>query len=109
MHFASNCIMDGKQFTWFRLTTARFGASKAARSDTGSGDAASAAAPVVVMCGSADTVTPEEGYRKIAAACPGERYLTLPGLGHAGYVEAPVLVAAEIARSLLQMSGMPGR
>ena len=73
------------------------------------GDAASAGAPVVVMCGSADTVTPEEGCRKIAAACPGARYLTLPGLGHAGYVEAPVLVAAEIARSLLQMSGMPGR
>jgi len=53
-------------------------------------------APLAVMCGSEDTVTPEEGCRKIAAACRGAEYRTLPGLGHAGYVESPRMVAVEL-------------
>ncbi len=58
------------------------------------------AGPVSVMCGTEDTVTPEEGCRRIAAACRGAEYRSLPGLGHAGYVENPSMVAAEIARFL---------
>ncbi|MFM9970406.1 MAG: alpha/beta fold hydrolase [Burkholderiales bacterium] len=57
-------------------------------------------APISVMCGSEDTVTPEEGCRKIAQGCHGAEYRSLPGLGHASYVESPRLVAAEIARFL---------
>lgn len=60
------------------------------------------AGPVSVMCGSEDTVTPEEGCRRIAAACRGAEYRSLPGLGHASYVESPRMVAAEMARFLNQ-------
>ncbi|MSQ51766.1 MAG: alpha/beta hydrolase [Betaproteobacteria bacterium] len=60
------------------------------------------AAPVLVMCGSEDTVTPEEGCRGIAAACRGAEYRSLAGLGHASYVESPRLVASEIAGFLDQ-------
>ena len=56
--------------------------------------------PVSVMCGTEDTVTPEDGCRRIAVACRGAEYRSLPGLGHAGYVENPRMVAAEIARFL---------
>lgn len=52
-------------------------------------DLAHIAAPALVLCGSADTVTPEEGCRKIAAAVRGAVYRSLPGLGHACYVEDP--------------------
>lgn len=44
---------------------------------------------VLVMCGAEDTVTPEAGCRKIADAYPNAEYLTLPGVGHASYVENP--------------------
>lgn len=63
---------------------------------------ASLTAPVAVMCGTEDTVTPEEGCRKIATACRGAVYRSLPGLGHASYVESPRSVAAEFARFLGQ-------
>jgi len=52
-------------------------------------DAAAIRAPALVMYGSEDRVTPEAIGRDIAAAIPGARYLTLPGLGHASYVEGP--------------------
>ena len=52
-------------------------------------DAAAIRAPALVMYGSEDTVTPESIGRAIAAAIPGARYVTLPGLGHASYVEGP--------------------
>ena len=58
-------------------------------------------ARLAVMCGSEDSVTPEEGCRRIAAACRAE-YRSLAGLGHASYVESPHLVASEIARFLNQ-------
>lgn len=54
-------------------------------------DALHVSAPMLVMCGSADTVTPEEGVRALAAAIPGAIYHSLPGLGHASYVEGPAL------------------
>jgi pimeloyl-ACP methyl ester carboxylesterase len=56
-------------------------------------DAARYPGPALVLCGSEDTVTPEEGCRKVAAALPNGVYRTLPGLGHASYVESPQMVA----------------
>jgi pimeloyl-ACP methyl ester carboxylesterase len=47
------------------------------------------AVPTLVLCGSADTVTPEAGCRAVAAAIPGARYETIQGPGHACYIEAP--------------------
>ena len=58
------------------------------------------AAPALVMCGSADTVTPEEGCREVAAAIAGATYRTLPGLGHASYVEGPELFNAALGEFL---------
>ena len=52
-------------------------------------DAAAIAVPALVMCGSADSVTPEAVSRRIARTIPGARYRTLEGLGHASYVEGP--------------------
>jgi pimeloyl-ACP methyl ester carboxylesterase len=45
--------------------------------------------PVLVMCGDADRITPDSGARRVAAAFAGSRYQTLPGAGHACYIEAP--------------------
>ena len=52
-------------------------------------DVAAIAAPALVLCGSADGVTPEAGCRRIADALPGAIYRQLPGLGHAAYIEDP--------------------
>lgn len=57
------------------------------------GDAARIVAPTLVMCGSADQVTPEAGNRKIADAIKGARYRSLPNLGHISYVEDPEMFA----------------
>ena len=51
------------------------------------GDAPAYDGPVLVMCGSEDTVTPETVCRPVADAYPNARYQTLPGVGHASYVE----------------------
>lgn len=45
------------------------------------------AQPALVISGSADTVTPEASCRRIAAAMPQAQYVSLPGLGHACYIE----------------------
>ncbi|HUB96804.1 MAG TPA: alpha/beta fold hydrolase, partial [Stellaceae bacterium] len=45
--------------------------------------------PTLVLCGSADTVTPEASCKKVAAAIAGARYETIHGPGHACYIEAP--------------------
>jgi pimeloyl-ACP methyl ester carboxylesterase len=52
-------------------------------------DARAVSVPAMVMCGSADSVTPENIARSIASVIPGARYHTLDGLGHASYVESP--------------------
>jgi len=52
-------------------------------------DATGIAVPTLVLCGSGDTVTPEDGCKRIAAAIPGARYETLHGPGHACYIESP--------------------
>jgi pimeloyl-ACP methyl ester carboxylesterase len=48
--------------------------------------------PVLVVCGSEDTVTPEAGCKKIAAAYPQGEYRSLPGLGHVSHMEDPALL-----------------
>ena len=49
--------------------------------------AAAIEAPTLVLCGTADVITPEGGNRKIADAIGWARYRSLAGLGHACYVE----------------------
>lgn len=44
---------------------------------------------VLVACGSEDTVTPEPGCKKLAAAFPRGEYRSLPGVGHVPHMEAP--------------------
>ena len=66
-------------------------------------DAPHIAVPSLVLCGSADTVTPEAGCRNVAAAIAGARYESLPHLGHAAYVEDPARFDAALLRF---MSGM---
>lgn len=63
-------------------------------------DAGSLAVPTLVLCGSADQVTPEAGCRRVAAAIPGARFEALPGLGHAAYVEDPARFDAAVLRFL---------
>jgi len=48
--------------------------------------------PVLVVCGTEDTVTPEAGCKKVAAAYPKGEYRPLPGLGHVSHMEDPALV-----------------
>lgn len=43
-----------------------------------------------------DTVTPEEGNQRIAAAISGARYASLVGPGHASYVEDPAAFNAQV-------------
>jgi pimeloyl-ACP methyl ester carboxylesterase len=51
------------------------------------GDAVDYDGPVLVMGGSEDIVTPEAACRDVAAAFRNSEYSTLPGVGHASYVE----------------------
>jgi len=53
--------------------------------------------PVMVVCGTEDTVTPEAGCKKVAAAYPKGEYRSLPGLGHVSHMEDPALINALIA------------
>lgn len=64
-------------------------------------DAPAISRPTLVLCGSADTVTPEAGCRRIAASIPQARYETLPGVGHASYVENPVQFDAALISFLV--------
>jgi pimeloyl-ACP methyl ester carboxylesterase len=52
--------------------------------------------PVLLACGSEDTVTPEAGCKAIAAAFPRAEYRSLPGIGHAPHIEAPERINALI-------------
>jgi pimeloyl-ACP methyl ester carboxylesterase len=55
-------------------------------------DAARIDGDVLVACGSADVITPEAGARALAARFPRARYVSLPGLGHASYIEDPAAI-----------------
>lgn len=48
------------------------------------------ACPTLVMCGSADGVTPELTNKDMAAKIAGAEYISLPRLGHLTYVESRV-------------------
>lgn len=56
--------------------------------------------PLTLMVGSDDIITPPESVRRLADQRPDASYLELPGLGHAGYVEAPKLYAEPILAML---------
>ena len=55
--------------------------------------------PVLVVCGTQDTVTPEAGCKQVAMAYPGGEYRPLPGLGHISHIEDPALLAGIISES----------
>lgn len=63
-------------------------------------DAVGIKVPTLVLCGSADTVTPEAGCRRVAEAIPGAAYEALAGLGHAAYVEDATRFNAALLRFL---------
>ncbi len=48
--------------------------------------------PTLVLCGTADTVTPLATCETVAMAFADHTFVAVPGPGHASYVEAPVLV-----------------
>jgi pimeloyl-ACP methyl ester carboxylesterase len=52
--------------------------------------------PTLVIGATNDTVTPEEGNQRIAAAIAGSRYAGLVGPGHASYVEDPAAFNAQL-------------
>ena len=52
--------------------------------------------PVLVACGTEDTLTPEAACKAIAAAFPRGRYLSLPGIGHVPHIETPGRINALI-------------
>jgi pimeloyl-ACP methyl ester carboxylesterase len=60
-------------------------------------DARHFAKPVLVVCGTEDTVTPEAGCKQVAAAYPKGEYRALSGLGHISHVEDPALLNGIIA------------
>ena len=63
-------------------------------------DAARYSAPVLVLSGAVDRLTPEAGCRAVAQAFPCGFYRSLPGLGHGGYVENATLVNGILASYL---------
>lgn len=45
--------------------------------------------PVLVVCGTEDTVTPPAGCKEVSAAYPRGEYRALPDLGHISHIEDP--------------------
>ncbi|MEJ0067883.1 MAG: alpha/beta fold hydrolase [Pseudomonadota bacterium] len=68
------------------------------------GDLPAIRMPTLVMCGDADAVTPEDGCRRVAAAIADARYETLPGVGHASYIENAPQYDAAVLRFLERAS-----
>jgi pimeloyl-ACP methyl ester carboxylesterase len=54
--------------------------------------------PVLVLCGSEDTITPEAGCKAVARAFPKGEYRSLQGLGHVAHIEDPAKLNALIAQ-----------
>ena len=63
-------------------------------------DAPHIALPVTVVVGGADRVTPPDGCREVADGFPRARFVVLPGLGHACYVEDPAAFNAVLDEHL---------
>ena len=53
--------------------------------------------PVLVVCGTEDKITPEDGCKAIARAYPSGQYRALPGLGHVAHLEDPAQLNPLIA------------
>jgi pimeloyl-ACP methyl ester carboxylesterase len=53
--------------------------------------------PVLVVCGTEDTITPEAGCKAVARAFPKGAYRPLPALGHVAHIEDPARLNAMIA------------
>lgn len=53
--------------------------------------------PVLVVCGTEDTITPEAGCKAVARAFPNATYRSLAGLGHVAHIEDPAKINAMIA------------
>jgi len=60
--------------------------------------------PVLVACGSEDRVTPEAGCRDIASRFRRAGYRSIPGTGHASYIEDPAAVNALLLNFLTSAS-----
>ena len=60
-------------------------------------DAARYSGPVLVVAGSADTITPPAGCERIARAFPRASYRLLEGPAHLSYLDAPAIVNGIIA------------
>ena len=57
--------------------------------------------PVLVVCGSADRITPTGRSRAIADSLPGADFVIVPGAGHMAMMESPDVVN-EALRTLLR-------
>jgi pimeloyl-ACP methyl ester carboxylesterase len=68
-------------------------------------DAAGYGGPVLVVAGSADTITPPAGCKAIASAFPQGAYRLLEGIGHLSYLDAPDTVNALIGEFAAACSG----
>jgi pimeloyl-ACP methyl ester carboxylesterase len=64
----------------------------------------SLSAPVAVVVGDADVLTPPDRAREIAEAVPRGDLTVLPGVGHMSALEAP----EEVAAALLRLDEDPG-
>ena len=52
-------------------------------------DVANLRVPCLVLCGSADQITPEAHSQRIAEVIAGAQYQSLPGAGHVCHIEQP--------------------
>lgn len=85
--------------TWNMARLEPAGYAQAARmlsTGTLTDDVKRIAMPMLVVCGSADTVTPPSDAEDVAKAAPTSTYHLLEGPGHACYVEQPAAVAGLI-------------
>ncbi|MGE4242452.1 alpha/beta fold hydrolase [Ramlibacter sp.] len=73
-------------------------------------EAASIAVPTLVICGTADTITPPAMSQKMAEEIPGARLAWIDGAGHLSNIEQPerfTEALVEFLRPLRSRSGLP--
>ena len=52
-------------------------------------DAEQYSGPILVVCGSEDSITPPDGARDLASKLRSAEYREIDGAGHASYIEQP--------------------
>jgi pimeloyl-ACP methyl ester carboxylesterase len=62
-----------------------------------------AGVPTLVVVGEADTLTPPDQARAMAAAVPGARLAVIPGAGHLPSVEQPEATTASLREFLISL------